>query len=380
MKLKHEVRDGIHGFILFDRLEKALIDSRPMQRLRCIHQLAMSYQVYPGATHKRFEHSLGVMELATRIFDQLFRGRLPDKIQDLIGKELDELDYWRGVVRIAALLHDIGHLPFSHAAEQDLLPEGWSHERLTAEMIRQSEIADILRDARPQVEPEDVVDVAWEERERIKVEKVELSPWKSLLNGIISGRTFGADRIDYLLRDSWHTGVAYGRFDPDRLISGLTVVIDPADNEVAIGLDIGAIHAAEALLLARYFMYTQVYLHDVRRAYDLHLKEFLAAWLKDGKFSSDWRELMKITDHEVLAHMRAVAVDPANNLFPLANRVLSRQHRWLRSPHTLGKILRSKRCHHSVCNQSKNHDCQREQSSQGFLICTHPKSQLKSLL
>ena len=230
------------------------------------------------------------------------------------------------MVRIAALLHDIGHLPFSHAAEQDLLPEGWSHERLTAEMIRQSEIADILRDARPQVEPEDVVDVAWEERERIKVEKVELSPWKSLLNGIISGRTFGADRIDYLLRDSWHAGVAYGRFDPDRLISGLTVVIDPADNEVAIGLDIGAIHAAEALLLARYFMYTQVYFHDVRRAYDLHLKEFLAAWLKDGKFSSDWRELMKITDHEVLAHMRAVAADPANSLFPLANRLLSRQH------------------------------------------------------
>ena len=160
LKLEHEVRDGIHGFILFDRLEKALIDSKPMQRLRCINQLAMSYQVYPGATHKRFEHSLGVMELATRIFDQLFRKRISDEIQKRIGLELDDAHraYWRHVVRLAALLHDIGHLPFSHAAENDLLPEGWNHERITAEMIRHSEIVGILCDE--PIKPEDVVDIA----------------------------------------------------------------------------------------------------------------------------------------------------------------------------------------------------------------------------
>ena len=89
-KLIHEVRDGVHGFILFNQLEKRLIDSVPVQRLRCIHQLAMCYQVYPGATHKRFEHSLGVMEVAGRTYDQLFQRRLPDGVQKRIGDELQD--------------------------------------------------------------------------------------------------------------------------------------------------------------------------------------------------------------------------------------------------------------------------------------------------
>lgn len=124
-KLMHELRDGIHGFILFDQLEKRLIDSAPMQRLRCIHQLAMCYQVYPGATHKRFEHSLGVMEVATRIFDRVFDRRLDDAIHQRIKEELepDRKRYWRRVVRLAGMLHDVGHLPFSHAAEEALLPQ-----------------------------------------------------------------------------------------------------------------------------------------------------------------------------------------------------------------------------------------------------------------
>ncbi len=328
-KLIHELRDGIHGFILFDQLEKRLIDSGPMQRLRCIHQLAICYQVYPGATHKRFEHSLGVMEVATRIFDQVFNRRLDDGIHKRIKEELepDKKSYWRRVVRLAGMLHDVGHLPFSHAAEEALLPEGWNHERITAEILRKSEIGATLKNEKPPIDPEDVVDVAWDVKKRSQTEsRTTLSPWKTLLNEIICGNTFGADRIDYLLRDSWHAGVAYGRFDPDRLIAGLTVLIDPLNEEIALGLDIGAIHTAEALLLARYFMYTQVYFHDVRRVYDLHLKEFLQAWLEGGKFPSDWRRLMDLTDHEVLAAMRKAAASPGDERHELVSRVLARKH------------------------------------------------------
>ena len=253
-KTRHEVRDGIHGFIEFNNLEKSLIDSMPFQRLRNIHQLALTYQVYPGATHKRFEHSLGVMEIATRIFDRIFDKRLDDKVQDRIAEELEPeaKRYWRSVLRIAALLHDVGHLPFSHAAEAELLPPGWDHERLTAEIIRYSEIAAILKATRPPIDPEDVIDVAYSVKDRNKHEpSYALNPWKTLLNEIITGNTFGADRIDFLLRDSWHAGVAYGRFDPDRLIDGLRLVIDPESDDITLGLDNGGIHAAEALLLAR---------------------------------------------------------------------------------------------------------------------------------
>ncbi len=312
-KVRHEVRDGLYGFIEFDNLEKELIDSAPFQRLRAIHQLAMCYQVYPGATHKRFEHSLGVMEAATRIFRSVFERRLPDAVHDRLAEELksERINYWRKVVRLAALLHDIGHLPFSHAAEEQLLPEGWNHERLTACLIRESEINQMLRNARPIVDPEDVIDLCWDVRKRANAEpEFALSPWKTLLNEIITGNTFGADRIDYLLRDSWHTGVAYGRFDHERLIGGLRATLDPSNDEITLGLDIGAIHAAEALLVARYFMYTQVYFHDVRRAYDLHLKEFLQGWLRTvgaERFSTDWQDLLRVTDHEVLARLREAA-------------------------------------------------------------------------
>ena len=209
-------------------------------------------------------------------------------------------DYWRSVVRIAALLHDVGHLPFSHAAEADLLPLGWNYERLTAEIIRKSEIADILNSERPPINPEDIVDLAYSVKDRTKIDPTfALTPWKTLLNEIITENKLGADRIDYLLRDLWHTGVAYGRFDPDRLIDGLRLVLDPSTDDITLGLDIGGIHAAEALLLARYFMYTQVYFHDVRRVYDRHLQDFLAAWLDEGKFPTDWNELLQITDNEV---------------------------------------------------------------------------------
>jgi HD superfamily phosphohydrolase len=143
---------------------------------------------------------------------------------------------------------------------------------------------------------------------------------------LLTGNTFGADRIDYLLRDSRHAGVGYGRFDPDRLIGGLRALIAPNIEEVTLGIDLGAIHAAEALLVGRYFMYTQVYFHDVRRAYDMHLQDFLQGWLPGGKFSTEWRDLLKVSDNEVLAALREAASDPKHRLFPVACPLMKREH------------------------------------------------------
>jgi HD superfamily phosphohydrolase len=123
VKHTHEIRDPIHVFIRLDTDERSIVDSQPVQRLRHIQQLALTNLVYPGATHKRFEHSLGVMELAGRVFDVLTSHELPEKIRRVFPVDLrDEgtRKYWRRVVRLAALCHDIGHLPFSLAAEKEL--------------------------------------------------------------------------------------------------------------------------------------------------------------------------------------------------------------------------------------------------------------------
>src|ERR1700730_4830461 len=117
----HEIRDPIHVFVRLDSDEREVLNSEPFQRLRHIHQLAMSYLVYPGATHRRFEHSLGVMELAGRVFDVITTPAnvTSDSAREVIPGNATDLGYWRRVVRMAALCHDIGHLPFSHAAEDE---------------------------------------------------------------------------------------------------------------------------------------------------------------------------------------------------------------------------------------------------------------------
>src|ERR1017187_7724467 len=135
----HEIRDPIHAFVRLDSDERRVLDSAPCQRLREIHQLALTHLIYPAATHRRFEHSLGVMELAGRVYDVVTD---PANIQHESVRAMvpppgsHEHLYWRRVLRMAALCHDIGHLPFSHAAERELLPQGWDHERISVELIR----------------------------------------------------------------------------------------------------------------------------------------------------------------------------------------------------------------------------------------------------
>jgi len=322
----HEIRDPIHVFIKLDSDERRVLDSRPFQRLRYIHQLGLSYLVYPGATHKRFEHSLGVMELASRVFDVIAN---KDAITDEIRKMIPEVSsdnklvYWRRVLRMSALCHDIGHLPFSHSAENELLPQGWDHEQLTMAIILSDEMRDIWSSMTPPLRPEDVAKLAVGKK---KATDKEFSDWEAILSEIIVGDSFGVDRMDYLLRDSYHTGVTYGKFDHYRLIDTLRILISPGSTEPTLGVEEGGLQSSEALLFARYFIYSQVYYHPIRRIYDIHLKDFLKDWLCKGKFSTKIDAHLQITDNDVIVALLDAANDLKKPGHDAARRIVRREH------------------------------------------------------
>lgn len=230
---------------------------------------------------------------------------------------------------MAALCHDIGHLPFSHAAEKELLPEGWNHERLTRELIQSPEMQTIWNSLIPPLRTDDIVKLAIGPKE---TSDLDFTDWETILSEIISGDAFGVDRIDYLLRDSYHTGVAYGKFDHYRLIDTLRILPvaqakeENKSCEPTLGVEVGGIQSAEALLLARYFMFSQVYFHPVRRIYDIHLKDFLCEWLENGKFSTKPADHLALTDNEIIAALREVCNNKDNPGFEYADRIINRKH------------------------------------------------------
>ena len=357
-KYIHEIRDPIHVFVRLDSDERKVLDSRPFQRLRHIHQLALTYLIYPGATHRRFEHSLGVMELASRVFDIVTHpNNISNDVRNLIHEYLKpkSLSYWRTVLRMAALCHDVGHLPFSHAAEKSLLPSGWDHERITRSIIESKEMKGIWDSLTPPIRPDDIVKLAVGPD---KATDLEFSVWETVLSEIITGDAFGVDRIDYLLRDSHHTGVGYGRFDHYRLVDTLRILPSSrSENEPALGVEEGGLHSAEALMLARYFMYVQVYFHPVRRIYDIHLKDFLDDWLDTGQFSTSIDEHLRMTDNEVTSGLLDVARDKGKKGYRHAERILNRKHFRLLYENTPGNSGKDREAGRLVFNAlSENFD------------------------
>jgi uncharacterized protein len=329
-KYTHETRDPVHAFIRMDSDERLVLDSRPFQRLRHIHQLALTWLVYPGATHKRFEHSLGVMELAGRVYDvitdqeNIFEGA----VRQIIPKfDSDEHRYWRRVLRMAALCHDIGHLPFSHAAEHELLPPGTSHEDLTINLIRSDEMRGIWSSMRPPLSIDDIIKLAVGKK---FLKNHSFSLWEAILSEIIVGNVFGVDRMDYLLRDSLHSGVGYGRFDHFRLIDTIRMLPRGTNPEVGeepvLGIEEGGIHAAEALLVARYFMFSQVYFHPIRRIYDHHLKEFMLSKFGSHGYPTAIEDHLTLDDVRILSDISLAANDQSHTGHSEALRIQNRRH------------------------------------------------------
>lgn len=277
-------RDPIHGYIEVDQEFLPIIDSPFFQRLRRIKQLAFTDLIYHGAEHSRFGHSLGAFDLATEIAERL-------GIKNKTKK--DEF-------RLAALLHDIGHPPYSHAFESALeeVYKDRKHEQYTEVIIRDTEIGDFIESIG--LSKNAIVKL-------IRGKYVE-QPEFSYLNDLISSE-LDVDRLDFLLRDSYYCGVPYGEYDIQRLLlamrkKGKMIVIDEK-----------ARHAAESFILARFWMYTQVYTHHTRRAFDIMLKTvFTKDTMKNLRFppptKKDINRLLVCDDAWLTGKINDLAASP----------------------------------------------------------------------
>jgi HD superfamily phosphohydrolase len=253
------IRDPLWDNIRLDRAALLALDTPAVQRLRYVRQVGHSFLVYPGATHTRFEHALGAYHLTRRALAAL------DELGELQPVTSEECL----AVRMAALLHDVGHYPFSHALEEAGFP---SHEALGVAMLRQGELGEILVGIGGRDFPGIVGDL---------ITGVSSSP----LQGLISG-SIDLDKVDYLSRDARMCGVPYGTVDVDRLLSSLTLVeIEPGRYEV--GVQEKGVSALESLLFAKYQMYRNVYWHHAVRSATCMFKRAVRGAVRRGSVTAD---------------------------------------------------------------------------------------------
>ncbi|WP_170086494.1 HD domain-containing protein [Kyrpidia spormannii] len=302
---KFEIRDPIHGFIELSRSELRIVDSAPFQRLRRIHQLGTTYLVYPTAEHTRFTHSLGVMQMSTRIFD-----RLVHKHHTELNWTKQQIMKYRQMLRLTALLHDIGHAPFSHTSDS-IFPADLNHEMMGAKIICETQIGDIVDEIG---KPFDFG------RQHIADMITQGLPEKDyrLLRDLLIGE-LDADKMDYLLRDSMSLRVEYGKFDLPRILQ--TLCLFPHERTWRLGVEEGGVQAVEGLVMARYYMFVQIYFHKTRRVYDKMMERFLQDLLPNNRktLPDNVEEYLNWDDIRVLERAK-------EHPSPWGRRILNREH------------------------------------------------------
>jgi len=306
------IRDPIHGTLRFDDDELAAVDHRSVQRLRWIKQLGWADLAFPGATHTRYAHGLGTTHIATRMFDWVSRDF------ELLPAERQRL---RTTVRLAALFHDLGHAPLSHTTESFMPPVAtlglgrWAvgpedrratHEDYTLKILTDSDLTQLVeRRFRDRgIEAEDIAALAagrWPEGTSNRF-VVGGRNWMPILRQCVSSE-LDADRMDYLLRDSYYAGVPYGRYDLDWLIENLVAV--ELGRDLHLGLNARASFGFEDYLLSRYHMFLSVYFHHVPIAYELMLSRFQREAGHELRFPTSVDAFMECDDLFLYSRLKA---------------------------------------------------------------------------
>ncbi|WP_418282755.1 HD domain-containing protein [Halorubrum sp. DTA98] len=265
------IKDTVHDHIEIDGVAADLVDTPAVQRLRHVKQLGTVQLVYPSANHTRFEHSLGVYHLARQALDHL----------DIGGSRAERIE-------AAALLHDVGHGPFSHNIEALTHRHTGKYHDDVDELLHEGEVGAVLRDH--DLDPSRIA---------------ELVAGEGTYGALISGE-LDVDRMDYLVRDAYHTGVPYGTIDTGRFVRELTFTDVDGDDATgstpALVLDEGNVQTAESLLLARALMNPVVYTHHVARISKAILRRAASELLSASETTAT--ELRRMDDHDLLSALR----------------------------------------------------------------------------
>ena len=282
--------DPIHRFIELDAGEVALLEAPAVQRLRRLRQLGLAYLAFPSAEHSRFTHALGALAIGTRALEAI-HAYSP-------GAFASERDYaeQRRLLRASLLLHDVGHGPFSHACEAVL---GIRHEQRTERILARAEIAQQL--AAIDVDAAEVLALITGTSTRYPV-----------LRELVSGPNLDADRMDYLLRDAYFTGVVNGRYDVEQLIASLRVF--DHDGRQELGVDGRGVVALESFVLARYWMFATIYFHHTTRAFERVLRAGLEELWPDPRALDPIEEFLAWDDFRVVDAMRTSDSEAARGL------------------------------------------------------------------